>query len=110
MKYDDHLVNKSSQSTINNCCLNNLHTSSTTSQRRLPIRDESFIVASEVKDSNEMSEERLKEAFEVINATADRILDQIDKVGSFHNIEDENDDYCSYERRSHKQTSTGNLN
>lgn len=95
VKYDDNVTYKSSQPAVNNLCLNKTN-SSATPTRRTAVRDESFIVATEVKDSNEMSEERLREAFEVINATADRILDQIDKVGSFNN--DDSDTYYLYEK------------
>jgi len=105
MMYDDHPASKPSQSQVNDTYPNSTHSSSTTSQRRLPARDESFIVASEVKDSNEMSEERLKEAFEAINATADRILDQLDRVGSFPNNEDDKGDYYAYKNRSDRQSS-----
>eukprot|EP00794_Sanderia_malayensis_P016682 gene16682-18376_t len=40
------------------------------------------IVATEVVDNDDISAEKLQKTFEMINATADRILDQIDKVGS----------------------------
>ena len=105
VKFDeDHLTSRSSQSTNNKLCPNKSNSSITTSKKRTPVRDESFIVASEVRDSNEMSEERLREAFEVINATADRILDQIDKVGSFNG--DDDGDYYPYEQYNDKRTST----
>lgn len=96
MKCDDHVVSKSSLSPINNVCQNSSSSSRATSNKRTPVRDESVIVASEVEDSNCMSEERLKEAFELINASADRILDQIDKVGSFNNDDNDEDNYYTY--------------
>ena len=55
------------------------------SHRPESIKDETLIVANVISDEEkEKSEGRLKRAFDIINATADRILDQIDKVGSFN--------------------------
>ena len=65
--------------------------------RPAPLRDESIIVASAMSDDEDMDEDRLQKTFEMMNATADRILDQIDKVASFSSEDyfpDDYDDQC----------------
>lgn len=66
---------------------------SQSSARQAPLRDESIIVASAMSDDEDMDEDRLQKTFEMINATADRILDQIDKVASFSSEDYFPDDY-----------------
>lgn len=63
------------------------------SPRSTPVRGESMIVASEVDDADDLSADKLQRTFEMINATADRILDQIDKVGSISSEHYYNDHY-----------------
>ena len=50
-----------------------------------------------MSDDEDMDEDRLQKTFEMMNATADRILDQIDKVASFSSEDyfpDDYDDHC----------------
>ncbi len=78
--------------------------------RPAAVRDDSIIVATEVTDDNDdLSAEKLQKTFDMINATADRILDQIDKVGSLGDFADEFDlnDYPTDEDVFSDQQSEG---